>query len=44
MTIYEATWPEVFHATISKKVIKMAMTKKHVKVGSVYIFETELIY
>ena len=44
MNDYEATWPEVFHCTITKKVITMAMTMKHVKVGSPCIFGTELIY
>ena len=41
MKDYEATWPEGFHA---KKVITMATTKKHVKVGSACVFDTELIY
>ena len=44
MKDYEATWPERFHATISKKVITMAMTKKHVRLGSACIFDTERIY
>ena len=44
MQEFEKSWPKGFHDTIKKKVKTMSETKKHVKVGDVKVFDTNLIY
>ena len=41
---FETSWPKGFRASISKKVITMAAMKKHIKVGSTSVYDTNLIY
>ena len=41
----EAGWPTGFYNTISKRVVKtMTVTKKHVQIREVKVFDTSLIY
>ena len=44
METFEKNWPGGFHDTITKKVITMAVNRKHVKVGEVKVFDTDTIY
>ena len=44
MEDFEAKWPKGFYDTITKKVVTMAVTKKHVQVGKDKLFNTDLIY
>ena len=44
METFEKSWSGGFHDTITKKVITMAVNRKHVKVGDVKVFETDAIY
>ena len=44
MNAFEKSWPSGFHDTISKTVRTMAVTKNHLKVGDVKVFDTETIY
>ena len=44
MKQYESTWPGGFHATLPKKVRTMAITKKHIQVGSAKVYDTNVIY
>ena len=44
MKHYESTWPCGFHDTLPKKVRTMAITKKHIQVGSAKVYDTNLIY
>ena len=44
METFEKSWPGGFHDTITKKMITMADNRKHVKVGEVNVFDTEIIY
>ena len=44
MKHYESTWPGGFHDTLPKKVRTMAITKKHIQVGSAKVYDTNLIY
>ena len=44
METFEKSWPGGFHDTINKKVITMAVNRKHVKVGEVKLFDTETMY
>ena len=41
---YESTLPGGCHDTLPKKVRAMVITKKHIQVGSVKVYETNLIY
>ena len=38
------SWPYGFHDTINKTVNTMAVTRKHLKLGDVKVFDTETIY
>uniref|UniRef100_UPI00358EAA80 uncharacterized protein n=1 Tax=Myxine glutinosa TaxID=7769 RepID=UPI00358EAA80 len=44
METFEKSWPGGFHDTITKTVNTMAVTRKHLKVGEVKVFDTETIY
>uniref|UniRef100_UPI00359005F2 uncharacterized protein n=1 Tax=Myxine glutinosa TaxID=7769 RepID=UPI00359005F2 len=44
METFEKSWPGGFHDTITKTVNTMAITRKHLKVGEVKVFDTETIY
>ena len=44
MIEYESQWPSSFHKPISKKVVTMAVSRKHIKVGQVPVYDTNLIY
>ncbi len=44
MNEFESSWPVGFNGTIQKKVVTMAVTKKHVRVGDQKVFDTNLIY
>ena len=44
METFSKRWPGGFHDIIPKKVITMAVNRKHVKVGEVKLFDTETIY
>ena len=44
MKQYESKWPEGFNEKISKVVELMTESKKHVKVGDLKVFDTNLIY
>ena len=39
MKNYESTWPGGFHDTLPKKVHTMAITKKHIQVGSAKVYD-----
>ena len=41
---YESTWPGGFRDTVPKKVRTMAITKKHIKVESAKVYDTNLSY
>ena len=41
---YESTWPGGFRDTLPKKVRIMAITKKHIQVGSAKVYDINLIY
>ena len=41
---FERSWPEGFRASISKKVITMKTMRKHIIVGSIPVYDTNLIY
>ena len=44
MREFESTRPTGFNDTIHKKIVSMTVTKKHVRVGEVKVFDTNLIY
>ena len=44
MEAFEKSWPRGFHDTIPKLVNTMALSCKHLKVGDVKVFDTEIIY
>ena len=44
MQEFENSWPKGFHDVIPRKVIIMAMTKKHIKADETPVYDTELIY
>ena len=44
MKHYESTWPGGFRDTLPKKVSTMAITTKHIQVGSAKVYDTNLIY
>ena len=44
MDAFRKSWPDCLHDTITKKVIAMAVNRKHVKVGEVKVVDTETIY
>jgi len=44
MKDYETTWPDGFHTTLPKIVNTMAVTKKHIQVGTTKLHDTTLIY
>lgn len=44
MISFEESWPRGFHETISKKVVTMNESKKHIKVGEVEVYNTEVIF
>ena len=44
MVELEAQWPESFNETLHKKVVTMAITKKHIKVADKEVYDTEIIY
>jgi len=44
MQEFESTWPEGFHSVIPNKVVTMAVSKKHIKVDGLPVYDTELIY
>ncbi|KAK5922319.1 hypothetical protein CgunFtcFv8_019592 [Champsocephalus gunnari] len=44
METFEAGWPASFHAPIQKCVTMMAAFRKHIKVGDMKLFDTEMIY
>ena len=43
MNKYESQWPSSFHKPLSKKVVTMAVSRKHIKVGQVPVYNTNLI-
>ena len=44
MKQYESTWPGGFHDTLPNKVRTMAITKKHIQVGSANVYDSNLNY
>lgn len=44
MQEFESSWPKGFHDVIPKKVLTMAVTKKHISVDQTPVYDTELIY
>ena len=44
MITFEESWPDSFHETISKKVVTMNDSKKHIKVGEIEIYNTEVMF
>ena len=44
MELTEKTWPVGFYGPISKKVITMDVTRKHVKIGAANMFNTTLLF
>ena len=44
MQEFEKSWPEGFRSTISKKVMTVSDSKKHIKVGSKKVYDTSVIY
>jgi len=44
MNVFESRLPQGLYETITKKVITMDHARKHVKVGAVKVFYTNLIY
>ena len=44
MKDFEKKWPEGFQNTISKRVIKVSDSKKHIKVGCQKVYDTTVIY
>jgi len=44
MTVFESRLPQGLYETITKKVVTMDHARKHVKVGAVKVFDTNLIY
>ena len=44
MEVAQKTWPVGFYGPISKKVITMNVTRKHVKMGATKIFNTTLLF
>ena len=44
MEVAENTWPVGFYGPISKKVITMDVTRKHVKIGAARIINTTLLF
>jgi hypothetical protein len=44
MNDFKSSWPGCFNASLSKKVITMAVVKKNIRLGSLVLFDTNLIY
>ena len=44
MTDFVNSWPEGFNKTLSKKVTTMSVGKKHLKVGTVSVYDPTVIY
>ena len=44
MKDYEDHWPSSFHKPLSKKVVTMSVSRKHVKVGQEAVYDPQLIY
>ena len=44
MENFEDSWPNGFHDTIPKVVNTMGLSRKHIKVGDIKVFDTETIY
>ena len=44
MELTEKTWPVGFYGPISKKVITMDVTRKHVNIGAAKMFNTTLLF
>ena len=44
MEAFERSWPDGFYGSISKTVITMAATLKHIQIGNDKIFDNEIIY
>ena len=44
METFEKTWPEGFHNTIPRTVTTMSLSRRHLKVGKMKVFDTETIY
>lgn len=44
MKDYEDHWPSSFHKPLSKKVVTMSASRKHVKVGQEDVYDPNLIY
>ena len=44
MERFENAWPESFHETIPRVVTTMSVSRKHLKVGQINVFDTETIY
>lgn len=44
MTKYESSWPQGFNDVLHKQVHTLAETKRHIKVGSTKVYDTNIIY
>jgi len=44
MTHFESSWPDGFNGTINKKVVTMSTMRKHIKIGNIELYDTNLIY
>ena len=44
MEHFEGSWPNGFHDTIPKVVNTIGLSRKHIKVGDIKVFDTETIY
>ena len=44
MKVFESLLPQGLYETITKKVVTMDLARKHLKVGAVKVFDTNLIY
>ena len=44
MKDYEQGWPQSFHKPLTKKVVLMSVSRKHIKVNDIPVFDTSLIY
>ena len=44
MEQYEAQWPSSVNKPLTKQVVTMVASRKHIKVGQVPVYDTKLIY
>ena len=44
MTKYEEGWPQGFYKPLAKPVVTMSVSRKHIKVDNIPIYDTSLIY